>query len=493
MTHRLGTSHSVGLLQSAVWVAFPLSAFKLLAGLVTLALGFEGISDDDFSRTVIAQYFALDPRFSPSEVAVDDPSQTSWLPLPFWIAGLVMRTFGSSLAVAQGVGVVLGAVASLLVYLSARRVHDGDGTKALLAAVLASVLPWSLRLGASAVPDLFVAGLLVAAVAYASGPRPLYLLSSAFMLCACLSRYDAWVLALPLGLVIAASLLRKSAPLQQLSALPALALLALGPAAWLVWNHQTYADPLHFLHVVADYKNTLEGANQALRALEYVRALGRAEPELLIGSALLLAAAPRQSRSLLFQQHRLALTCFGSFIALLTLLGLRGGGPTHHPERAIFAVHLYLTLIVAGLAVDLWRAGLVQLTRRTAGYALGCLAISALLRVAVLRRESFAARESEVVIGRTIGSTITEKDRVIVSATDFGHFAVQAAAARPGQVFPDRPVGPLLNASTSASDFYGAAQRVGATHLVGPFTSDPPFPATTLLCHRELCLYRRDP
>ncbi len=482
----------VGLLCTS-WAVLPLSAFKLLAGLLTLALGFEGISDDDFSRTVIAQYFALAPRFSPSEVAVDDPSQTSWLPLPFWLTGLAMRAFGGSLAVAQGVGVVLGAVASLLVYFSARRVHDGDGTKALLAAALASVLPWSLRLGASAVPDLFVAGLLVAAVAYASGAKPLYLLSSAFMLCACLSRYDAWVLALPLGLVIAASLLRKSARSQQLRAITALALLALGPAAWLVWNHQTYADPLHFLHVVTDYKNTLEGANQALRALEYIRALGRAEPELLIGSALLLVVARRQLRGQLFQQHRLALACFGAFIVLLTLLGLRGGGPTHHSERAIYAAHLYLTLIDAGLAVDLWRTGIIRPTRPALGYAVGCLAISALLRVAVLRREAFAAREREVVIGRAIGRTISEKDRVIVSATDFGHFAVQAAAARPGQVFPDRPVGPLLNASTSASDFFCAAQRVGATHLVGPFTSDPPFPATTLLCHRELCLYRRDP
>ncbi len=474
------------------WAVFPLSALKLLAGVLTIALGFEGISDDDYSRTVIAQYFAREPRFSPSEVAVEDPSQTSWLPLPFWLTGLAMRMFGSSLATAQGVGVACGVVASLLVYFAARRVHDGDGSKALLAAVLASVLPWSLRLGASAVPDLLVAGLVVAAVTYASGPRPAYVLSSSFMLCACLSRYDAWVLGLPLGLVIAASLLRKAPLSWQLRTVAALLLLALGPAAWLLWNQRTYGDAFHFLQVVADYKNTLEGANQALRALEYLRAFGRAELELLLGGALLLLAAPQPLRSQLLQTHRLALACFGAFIVLLTLLGLRGGGPTHHSERAIYALHLYLTLIVAGLAVDLWRTGIVRLTRRTCGYAIGCFAISALLRVAVLRREAFAARESEVVVGRAIGRTINDQDRVIVSATDFGHFAVQAAAARPGQVFPDRPVGPLLNGSSGPSDFFCAAQRVGATHLVGPFTSHPPFPATTLLCHRELCLYRRD-
>jgi hypothetical protein len=57
-----------------------LCLLKAAIGAWLLARGFSHVSDDDYARTVIAEQFAHAPRL--------DPSGTSWLPLPFWVAGL---------------------------------------------------------------------------------------------------------------------------------------------------------------------------------------------------------------------------------------------------------------------------------------------------------------------------------------------------------------------------------------------------------------------
>lgn len=73
-----------------------LVAVKLALGALVLAMGFTHVSDDDYARTVIAEQFAHAPRL--------DPSGTSWLPLPFWLAGLAMAACGRTLATARGRG-----------------------------------------------------------------------------------------------------------------------------------------------------------------------------------------------------------------------------------------------------------------------------------------------------------------------------------------------------------------------------------------------------
>src|ERR1700720_407365 len=91
-----------------------LFALKLAIGAWILHTGFTHVSDDDYARTVIAEQFAHAPRL--------DPSGTSWLPVPFWVEGLVMMAAGRSLAVARAVSVVLGAASVAAPYLAMRAV-----------------------------------------------------------------------------------------------------------------------------------------------------------------------------------------------------------------------------------------------------------------------------------------------------------------------------------------------------------------------------------
>src|SRR4051812_25970635 len=99
--------------KSKLWYDFAfLAVLKALVSAVVLASGFRAVSDDDFSRVVIAETWAHDPRF--------DASGTSWLPFPFWLNGAFLHVFGRSLDVARGVSFVLGVLSIALVYEAAR-------------------------------------------------------------------------------------------------------------------------------------------------------------------------------------------------------------------------------------------------------------------------------------------------------------------------------------------------------------------------------------
>ena len=86
---------------------------RVCVSLFVLGSGFRAISDDDYSRVVIAARFAQHPSL--------DPSGTSWLPLPFWLYGVPMAIFGDSLSTARVVAVLLGAGSSVLVWVAARQ------------------------------------------------------------------------------------------------------------------------------------------------------------------------------------------------------------------------------------------------------------------------------------------------------------------------------------------------------------------------------------
>jgi len=66
---------------------------RALVSALCLLGGFRAISDDDYSRVVLAARFADTPSL--------DPSGTSWLPLPFWFYGALMALLGDSLGVAR--------------------------------------------------------------------------------------------------------------------------------------------------------------------------------------------------------------------------------------------------------------------------------------------------------------------------------------------------------------------------------------------------------
>ena len=123
---------------------------KVAVSALVLAAGFRAVSDDDFSRVVLAQAWAHAPRL--------DPTGSSWLPVPFWLNGALFRVFGPTLDVARAIAFVLGAVSAALVYVAALWI-TGDRRAAVPGALLAAVFPWSACLGVATVPELPAAAL----------------------------------------------------------------------------------------------------------------------------------------------------------------------------------------------------------------------------------------------------------------------------------------------------------------------------------------------
>ncbi|MEM9694911.1 MAG: glycosyltransferase family 39 protein, partial [Myxococcota bacterium] len=144
--------------------------------------GFRAVSDDDFARVVIAQQFAHAPSW--------DPSGTSWLPFPFWLYGGVMAVAGTSLTMARATAFVAGLAATALLF-AAGKVMFGRDRPAFAGAALATVLPWSARLGLATVPELPTAALTVFGVATFAQRRH-RILGALALAVACLSRYEPW-------------------------------------------------------------------------------------------------------------------------------------------------------------------------------------------------------------------------------------------------------------------------------------------------------------
>ncbi len=433
------------------WLA--LALLKLVLSLALLGSGFHGVSDDDFARIVISQEFAHAPKL--------DPSGTSWLPLPFWITGAVMMAFGLSPAVAVGVGVALGVVSVWLVHAAARRLTDDD-TTAFWAAALVAVLPWSARLGASAVPELPVA----AASLYAlttllplSARFPLSgtergpggeestatdgrarLIGAILLLAASLSRYEPWFLAGGFALFCLWDA-RKSRASRAAKVLAA-ALALLGPVVWSIWNAHAHGSPMHYLDRVAAYKQAIDQGAIPERVTAYFLAVFRAEPELMGAAALLVWVARDALRTELRRWSRPVILLV-VLLVTLTVSSVKGGAPTHHPERALLALHLFVAIIVARAAVLASRAELLQ-PRRVAIALLVLGGGIASLRATLLFKESVADRRAELTIGRQVASRVPAGERVFLEVVDYGYFAVLAASERPwdfelsGKVDPAR-------------------------------------------------------
>ncbi|MDP9001867.1 MAG: hypothetical protein M3O46_17340, partial [Myxococcota bacterium] len=133
--------------------ALGLCGLKLVIGLWVLHGGFTHVSDDDFARTVIAEQFAHAPSL--------DPSGTSWLPLPFWIEGGAMMIAGRSLGVARAIAMLLGGASVVAPYFAMRSAQM-QRAPALVATIVAMLLPWNVWLAVATVPEGW-AGALVAA------------------------------------------------------------------------------------------------------------------------------------------------------------------------------------------------------------------------------------------------------------------------------------------------------------------------------------------
>ena len=255
-------------------------AVKALVGLAVLGSGFRAVSDDDFARVVLMQGFAHEPAL--------DPTGTSWLPFPFWLNGAAMFVTGTSLTAARALAFVWGLLAALLLY-EVGRLLFASPRKALGAAVVGSILPWSARLGVATVPELLTAALTVFAAVTLTRSEGRHRLLGAFaLLLATLSRYEPWFVA-----ALFAALCLWDARRDPLPKIAAALLALVGPVAWIVHNAVAHGDPFHFIARVSAYKNALDGSSAGLLAAiaGYPLSLLREEPELCI-----LAAAARARR-----------------------------------------------------------------------------------------------------------------------------------------------------------------------------------------------------
>ncbi len=433
-----------------------LALLKLAVSFFLFGLGFHGVSDDDFARIVIAQDFAHSPKL--------DPSGTSWLPLPFWITGGAMMLLGYSPSVAVGVGVALGVLSVWLVYAAARRFFDDDES-AFWGAALVAVLPWSARLGASALPELPVAAAaLFAIVSLTRSSARARLAGSVLLLAACLSRYEPWFLAVGFAAYCLWGARKRDDARGANVACAAVALA--GPIAWSAWNAHAHGSPTHYLDRVAAYKQAIDQGAIAERVTSYFLAVFRAEPEL-IGALAFLVWVLRGSHRVEVVRAKRPLILLGVLLLTLTASSIKGGAPTHHPERALLTLHLFLAIVTAHLAATARRAGLLVPQHVVAAMIVIGGGV-ATLRGTLLFKESVAHREAELAVGREVAARVPPGERVYLEVVDYGYFAVMAASGRPwdfvlsGKVDPARGGEVLGEARVRAR-----AAEQGLTHAVG--------------------------
>ena len=398
-----------------------LLAARGLACALAWQSGFRALSDDDYARISIAQRFAHAPSL--------DPSGTSWLPAPFWLYGAVFRCFGGGLGVARATAIALSLAATVLVYIAARLLGVSR-LGAILAAALSSLLvPYSTVLGLAAVPEVPCAALLLFSAATLTRSEPaLRALGGVSLAVACLSRYEAW----PIALVFSGFCLWDAVQMRRPALLGGAVLALAGPALWLLHGRAEHGDPLFFVARVTAYRRAL-GASQAstLRRLaEYPWALVSNAPAL---CGLLLGLA-FQKKPGLATRERLQLTrCSLVLLAMLAFLMLgsvRDGVPTHHAARVLLPIWFFGCVVVGhGLAR---RSG--SPVHPAWWLAIGAMLMAASLlapglSTAGLSGADFADRALEIEAGRAARQHTS--DALAIDTPDYGYFAVQAAFGSP--------------------------------------------------------------
>lgn len=373
--------------------------------------GFRAISDDDYSRVVIAARFAYHP--SP------DPSGTSWLPLPFWLYGVPLALLDDSLWVARGVALVLGAASAVLVWHCGRLLGLGERA-ALWGGLGAVVLPYGSWLSAATVPEAPTAALLLFGAVTLTREEPKLRQWGGLALgAACFCRYESWVPALVFAAVTALDAWRERRKELWLAA--GLALLPIG--LWLLHGVVRHGDAWFFVARVTRYSAALGrepvGLLPALAAAPW--ALVRFEPELFVVFCVALALTVRSRQLPLGPRAWRGVAVLASLVAFLSVAAARGSSATHHPERSLLPVFWFLALVSAGLV-----ARLAELPRAWLMPALAPpLALLATLTLRPELRRTFVDRREEEQVGAVLRS-LGARD-VAIDADDYGFFAVQAA------------------------------------------------------------------
>ncbi len=437
----------------ALYDALLVGLTRALITTLCLWSGFRAISDDDYSRVVIAQHFAAAPSL--------DPSGTSWLPLPFWLYGAPMWLLGDSLLTARAVAGLLGVGSAVLVWLSGRVLGLSERA-ALLGALAAALLPYGAWLSAATVPEAPSAALLLFGVVSLAQPETrLRAWGGAALGAACFCRYEAWAPALAFGLICGVQALRQRRPELWLAAL--LALLPMG--LWVLHGFVRHGSALFFVTRVSQYRAALghEAGSWAHALLSTPWSIVRFEPELLAVVAVALGL------SLWKRQSPFASGALGPAVALLALLAFlivasaTGGTATHHPERSLLPIFWFLALLAAGLLTKLaqepaqaWRLPVLALPLALAG--------NLLLRPEL--RSSFVDRREEEQVGGLLRGLSARN--IALDSDDFGFFAIQAALGH-GKSWPLSDLDPRRRAQprpSSAAELAVRLRQLDAEWLV---------------------------
>jgi hypothetical protein len=385
---------------------------RALISLACLWSGFRAVSDDDYSRVVIAARFAHHPAL--------DPSGTSWLPLPFWLYGVPMALLGDSLLVARGVAVLLGAASAVLVWVAARLLGLSERA-ALWGALGTVVLPYGAWLSAATVPEAPTAALLLVGLVTLVRPEAKIRGWGGVALgAACFCRYEAWAPAVVFGVLTAWEAARSRRRALWLGAAFATVPIAL----WLLHGVVRHGDALFFVARVRQYRAALGGEAHGWGSALWQTPLSlvRFEPELFAVTAVALGLSLRGGRSPFTAAAWRPVIALSALVVFLVVADITGGSATHHPERSLLPVFWFLALVAAGLVVRL--ADEEARPWRLPGLAIPlALAASLLLRPDV--RKTFVDRREEEQIGGVLRSL--DADRVAIDTADFGFFAVQAA------------------------------------------------------------------
>jgi hypothetical protein len=408
--------------------AFIVVAVKAVLAASVLLHGFSHVSDDDFSRVVIAEGFAHAPKL--------DPSGTSWLPFPFWVNGAAMMLLGRSLPAAWRIATELGVVAPLFVY-AALRVRNVQ--HACLLALAAFAAPWLAWLSVATVPEAFTAGLASAGVIALYDARSLDRRDVAFaacLLCACLSRYEAWPMAAAACVAVVNRARRFGGARLGVIGAIAIAVLVLGPLGWMAWNAHAHGDALHFLARVSRFRqNAGQAEGSAFDKSLFVLASVREAPEIMFALVPALAGLAID-RTMRARWSGPLSACLATF-AFLTIGAMRDGAPTHHPARALTIV--FPVVFAAGL--DSVRALYERFVRAWPQGWRGALAMIAVLGVVALPAWNLDERpgdgpsenrDHQVARGLELRDYRVPHARVTPCA--YEHFALIAAYGAPENV-----------------------------------------------------------
>jgi hypothetical protein len=403
--------------------ALGLVALKLALGAWVLHTGFTHVSDDDYSRTAIAETFAHAPRL--------DPSGTSWLPFPFWFEGFVMLTAGRSLAVARAVAVALGAATVTFPYLATRAAGMSRGA-ALVASIVAMSFPYGAWLGVATVPEGWV-GALTAAALIGMGQDRLRPWCTGALVAASLSRYEAWAACAVFAAFYATRGTRRSPGTTPAADVACAVGAAMGPLTWMAWNAHAHGSPLHFLTRVATFRQAAGLASVPLadKVLGYPRALLADTPEAgILGLVGLVGIAASPS---LRARWAWVAVAAGAILAFLVAGDLGDGAPTHHPARALSAVWW----LAAAMGVDTLAAGAARLEGRpkAAARAVGGALVLAWLALLPGRlrdapgETDWERRDAQIARGLSLRARNVGAAEITPCA--FEHFALLAAWGAP--------------------------------------------------------------